>query len=370
MTTLFFILPISLALLFVYLILRFERWHARFTFDHDTTGVQKYHARAVPRVGGVAILLAIVASLPILARIEPSVAERLGIMLLCGSPAVLSGVIEDLTKRVSPRARLLCAIFSGLLASYFLRAVISSRGLPFLEFMWLIPAVAIVFSSVAIAGVANAMNIIDGFNGLSSGVGVLVLASQAWVAYMVGDQFVFVSATMFAAATLGFFVWNFPRGKIFLGDGGAYLIGFCVSVLAIVLISENTSVSPWYGAVVLIYPVFETLFSVFRRKVIQRRPAGQPDSLHLHTLVHRRVARFAMKQARSHAIFTSNSMTSPYLWAISALSIVPATLFWYSDICLIVTICVFALVYVYYYSALVNFRRPIFMRAWRQEKFE
>ena len=79
-------------------------------------------------------------------------------------------------------------------------------------------------------GVANAINIIDGFNGLAAGSLLIMFGAFAWVAHRLGDDLVFALAMLYAALVLGFFVVNFPHGKIFLGDGGAYFAGFLLAV--------------------------------------------------------------------------------------------------------------------------------------------
>lgn len=357
----FLMLSSGLSFSIVLLILRYDRWHAKFSHDHDIGGVQKFHKRAVPRVGGVAIVLAAISCVAVTAVLNASVSHRLALFLLCSLPATLSGFAEDLTKRISPRVRLICALVGGMVASRFLNATVSVVHIPGIDFLLSIGPVALIFSSFAIAGVTNAVNIIDGFNGLASGVSLLVLSSLAVIAYFAGDHFVFVAALMVAGSILGFFVWNFPRGAIFLGDGGAYFIGYSIAVLTLVLLSENPSVSPWYGALVLIYPAFETLFTIFRRKFVQGKPVGQPDGLHLHTLVHRRITRVSKPRLG----LTSNSMTSPYLWALCLVSLVPASVFWDQDLPLVASLGFFVLLYVYLYASLVNFRAPLYFKVSR-----
>ncbi|ASW01793.1 hypothetical protein CJU94_26990 [Paraburkholderia aromaticivorans] len=360
----FLMLPLGLSFVFVLLILRYDRWHSRFSHDHDICGVQKFHQRAVPRVGGVAIILAAISCVAVTAILDAPASHRLGLFMLCSLPAALSGFAEDLTKRVSPRARLTCALVSGLLASRFLHATVSVVHVPIIDLILSVGPAALVFSSFAVAGVTHAVNIIDGFNGLASGVSLLVLSSIALVAYLAGDQFVFFAALMIAGSILGFFVWNFPRGAIFLGDGGAYFIGYSIAVLALVLVSENPTVSPWYGALALIYPVFETLFTIYRRKFVQGKPVGQPDGLHLHTLVHRRIT--CSSQPRFG--LTSNSMTSPYLWVLCLMPLLPASIFWNQDVSLVVSLGLFILLYVYLYACLVNFRAPLLFKASRSAR--
>ena len=134
-------------------------------------------------------------------------------------------------------------------------------------------------------GVSNAINIIDGFNGLASGVCLLVLAGIMYVAYDVKDVEIFYCALVLFFGILGFFVCNFPLGKIFLGDGGAYFLGFILGMLLVLLTQRHTeSVSAFFGLSIMIYPVWEVVFSIWRRKRL-RLNATSPDDLHLHTLI-------------------------------------------------------------------------------------
>jgi len=90
-----------------------------------------------------------------------------------------------------------------------------------------------------------------------------------------------------AAATFGFFLVNWPLGKLFLGDGGAYFLGFALAWIAVLLIERNPRVSAFSALFICILPITEVLFSIFRRKVRKEHP-GKPDSLHFHSLLQRR----------------------------------------------------------------------------------
>ncbi len=99
--------------------------------------------------------------------------------------------------------------------------------LPGVDWLLSFTVCALLFTGFAMGGVANAINIIDGFNGLASGSLLIMLAAFAFVADRVGDELVFSLAILYGALVLGFFVVNFPLGKIFLGDGGAYFAASC-----------------------------------------------------------------------------------------------------------------------------------------------
>jgi UDP-N-acetylmuramyl pentapeptide phosphotransferase/UDP-N-acetylglucosamine-1-phosphate transferase len=146
----------------------------------------------------------------------------------------------------------------------------------------------VLVTAVVVAGGSNAINIIDGFNGLSGSTIVIMSAGFAAVALQHNDQFVAMLAVLGIGATLGFLAVNYPRGKLFLGDGGAYFLGFWVSEIAVMLV-RNAEVSAWQVLAICAYPVIEVLFSIYRRRMIQNVSPGAPDALHLHTLVYRRV---------------------------------------------------------------------------------
>jgi UDP-N-acetylmuramyl pentapeptide phosphotransferase/UDP-N-acetylglucosamine-1-phosphate transferase len=90
-----------------------------------------------------------------------------------------------------------------------------------------------------VAGACNALNIIDGTNGLAGGSALLMFTGMAAVAWHVGDTLVLLQAAAMTGALLGFLLWNYPKGKVFLGDGGAYFIGFMYAELAIQVVARN-----------------------------------------------------------------------------------------------------------------------------------
>jgi UDP-N-acetylmuramyl pentapeptide phosphotransferase/UDP-N-acetylglucosamine-1-phosphate transferase len=215
---------------------------------------------------------------------------------------------------------------------------------------------------LAVAGMANSVNIIDGFNGLASMCAVIMLACFGYVAFQVGDALVLTMALVGVGAILGFFFWNFPHGLVFLGDGGAYFLGFWVAETAILLLHRNQEVSPLFALLACVYPIFETLFSIYRRVVVRARPASVPDGIHLHSLLYRRIMRWAMaRDGRERPLRLRNSMTSPYLWVMCMLAGLPAVLFWDNTAVLAVCIVLFSVTYVLLYRSIVRFRTPRFL---------
>jgi UDP-N-acetylmuramyl pentapeptide phosphotransferase/UDP-N-acetylglucosamine-1-phosphate transferase len=100
-----------------------------------------------------------------------------------------------------------------------------------------------VFLTFAIAGLSHAFNIIDSLNGLASMVAIISSTAILYVAIKVQDQVVINLALVMIGSIAGFFAWNFPKGLIFLGDGGTYLIGFLIAVASIILVVNNDTIS-------------------------------------------------------------------------------------------------------------------------------
>ena len=340
-------------------ILRTQNLHKSISGDIDFHGVQKFHTKVVPRIGGLAIALGIFASIVLTFQVSPEGFFKL-LAVICAIPTFAIGFTEDLTKKVSIKIRLLFTAFSALLACQYLNIQVTKLDVPIIDLVFNIPMVSTLFTVFAITGLANAYNIIDGFNGLSSMVGMITLLALGYVGFKLGDPIVMSLSFIMAAAILGFFLFNYPRGLIFLGDGGAYLIGFWIAVISILLVKNHPQVSPWFAIMVNAYPIMETLFTIYRRKFHQGKSPGHPDGLHIHSLIFRRILN--PKHINTElGWFDANSKTSPYLWLLSGLTLLPAVFFWDSTPLLIGFFVAFSLFYVWLYSRLVTFRTPQWM---------
>lgn len=339
-------------------VVRSAKTHAHLSNDHDTTGPQKFHARPVPRIGGIGILGGVVAGAGLLTWRDPAVRSEPLLLVVCALPAFLAGFSEDLTKNISPRRRLVATALAAVLAVWLIDAVIERTSIPGLDWIVSYPVGAAAVTVFVVAGVANAVNIIDGFNGLASMCCVLILAALAYVGFQVGDVTIGWLALAGLGAVLGFFVWNFPAGLVFLGDGGAYFLGFYVAELAILLLHRNPTVSPMFPLLLCIYPVFETLFSIYRKKFLRGMSPGVPDGVHFHMLVYRRLMRWAVGDRSAKALTRRNSMTSPYLWIMCMLAVVPAVLWWDNTAVLATCIVLFGVLYTVLYWRIVRFKSP------------
>ena len=340
----------------------FRRQACRYAADAP----QRFHFGDTPRMGGLGMLAGwalALAALPLLQALHlagnidrPRLDLTLWLLMLL--PAFAGGVLEDMTQRLAVRWRLLLTLTSGLLAWGLLGVSVSHLGFDWIDRQWAAwPWLGVGLAVLAVTGLPHAFNIIDGYNGLAGAVALVVCLALAHVALQVGDRELAAMALALAAATAGFLVWNYPRGLIFAGDAGAYLWGLLIAVISLLLVQRHPIVSPWFPMLLLIYPVWETVFSIYR-KLWRGVSPGMADALHLHQLVYRRLVRSVLHEDEAKNMLKRNNRTAPYLWSFIVLTVVPAVLFWrYSGVLL--AFCVlFAVSYVAAYMSLVRFKVP------------
>jgi UDP-N-acetylmuramyl pentapeptide phosphotransferase/UDP-N-acetylglucosamine-1-phosphate transferase len=296
-----------------------QRQHGKYTHD-NSPGVQRFHDIPTPRVGGLAMFCALLTGWLLL---DDKVGQLLGFMLLAGIPSFAAGFLEDLTKKVSIAKRLLATMLSGVIASILFGYNLTTIGISVFDPLLTILPVSIAFTAFAVGGVANAVNIIDGFNGLASGVLVICFSIFSIMAMNVGDSQLAMLCILQIALVLGFMVLNYPFGKIFMGDGGAYLMGFMLAWTAVMLHVRNPQISVWAPLVVCAYPIIETIFSMVRRYWKRHSPGGA-DSEHLHSLIKVKIVRRYFGQL---PLNLKNSLVAPFCWTLTLVYAIPAILF-------------------------------------------
>jgi UDP-N-acetylmuramyl pentapeptide phosphotransferase/UDP-N-acetylglucosamine-1-phosphate transferase len=350
------------SLIFTLWIIRYSHLHARLTYDTDMSGVQKFHTSLVPRIGGIGIVVAVFLALSVRFFQSQEVGVFGLLLATAGMPAFLFGLLEDLTKKVGIKVRLMATFVSAGAAGVLLNAWLTSlQILGIDDLMLAYPILAIGVTCIAVGGVANAFNIIDGYNGLSSMIAVIILSGIAYVAFQLNDHAIMISCFAMVGALLGFLMWNYPRGLIFLGDGGAYIVGFWIAELSVLLTTRHSEVSKWFPLLICLYPIFETLFTIYRRVILKRVHPGMPDASHLHQLIYKRIVRWSIHSDNAVLKTQRNSLTSPYLWLICLFAVIPAVLFWRNHIALKIFSILFAILYVLIYWSITHFKVPPYL---------
>lgn len=325
--------------------------HGRFSMD-SLVGIQKQHTQLTPRIGGLSLVIGVFAGWVV------AMPERRSILwplLVAGLPAFLFGFAEDLTKKVSIKARLAATFVSGVLGWLMTGIAITSVDIPLFDQLLGFVFFSVCFSAFCVSGIANSINIIDGFNGLASGVVTIALAGIAAIALSQSDFNLAVSCLCVASSMLGFWLVNWPWGKIFLGDGGSYFGGFALAWACIMLVERNPNVTPFAALLVCIHPITEVLFSVYRRRV-RSHHIGQPDRLHLHSLVMRRIARPMLSKIDGQTkVNYSNALTGLML-ALMTLPLAICSYYLHTKPLLAAAACfTYSVLYLVLYARLVRY---------------
>lgn len=329
------------------IILATAKYHGSWTQD-VSEGVQKFHVTPTPRVGGLAVFLGV--TVGFFVQADGTMRQDFLAVFLCAALPFANGVREDIWKVGSVLERLLSIALASLAVIVLTGVSIHRVDVPFLDQLLTWPFVALIFTVFAVTGVTNAINIIDGFNGLASGVSLYILLFLAVVSLDVGDADLAELSFILATALLAFMLLNFPFGKIFLGDSGAYFIGFCLAWLALMLPYRNPSVSPWAPLVIAAYPVTEVIYSMYRR-LRARVASTQPDNEHLHSLIKTRlIRRFCFRLPT----WLRNSMVSPLVWLSSIVMGLIGVIYQSDTQALMIFYALFVLVYVLTHEILVT----------------
>jgi UDP-N-acetylmuramyl pentapeptide phosphotransferase/UDP-N-acetylglucosamine-1-phosphate transferase len=372
-----FVFAMLTSMLVSALIVITQRWHGTYSFDKDLDGIQKVHTRPVPRTGGVALMVGMLMA-PLLGMSGPAfdLLDVDGVsvfkLLFAATPALLAGLFEDLTKSGSVRIRLLATFASALSAAWLLGAFLPRLDILVVDDTLRLLPVSVAVTVFAVAGVTNSINILDGFHGVAGGAAAVALAGLSLLAWQVGDAFVLQLALVGIGATLGFLALNYPTGRLFMGDGGAYLLGFWVAEVAVLTIVRNPAISTWQVLAICAYPVIEVVFSMYRRKFVRRVPVDAPDRLHLHSLFYRRVS--CQKIPRSSAFsWLRNASVAWFVTAWMATAAVLAVSLGASTAVSVSLVLAQALGYMAFYTRLIRshwcgFLNPPVLFGWRAEQ--
>ena len=250
--------------------------------NNDTAAVQAAHSNPTLRFGGVACFLAI-----LFGSFTADAGSSIALMLVgAGAPLFIVGLLEDFGIYMSPKKRLVAIAISVLCAIYIFQISINHVGVPGLDLLLSFSAFSVLFTVFAVSGVVNAFNLIDGINGLASYTAATVAISLSVIAFGMGHQDLQDVSILIMLSALGFFAVNYPLGRIFLGDAGAYFLGFILVCVALILCHRQPEISPFAILLVFFWPVADTCLAIWRRSRLST-PHDRPDRLHFHQLAMR-----------------------------------------------------------------------------------
>lgn len=241
----------------------------------DRPNQRKVHQKVMPRLGGLAIFISFLAGMVLLRpEFQASVAILIGCLII-----VITGICDDLfelparVKLLGQLAASVTVVFLGDLQVGFINLPLGGQ----LQFGLL----SIPLTILWIVGITNAINLIDGLDGLAAGVSSIALITISGMAMIQGNLYVVAVGLVVLASTLGFLFYNFHPASIFMGDTGALFLGFIISVLSLLGFKNVTFISFVIPVIILGVPISDTFFAILRR-IIHKKPLSAPDKSHLH----------------------------------------------------------------------------------------
>lgn len=282
-----FLIAASAALVLTPLLRRFCE---RFGLVSEPQGDRHIHQSAVPRLGGVAIFLAMVIALSSLLLVQNLLTETLRAdikpiagFLICGLLVLLLGVYDDL------RGANATVKFLGLsavtLLFYALGGRITGLSIPFVGEVALHPVIGCLLTLVWVVGIANAFNLIDGVDGLATGSALFSSLIVLTLSLIQGKPLVAVVALALTGALAGFLRYNFNPASIFLGDSGSLFVGFALAALSVLGMQKaSTAVAVAIPVLAFGLPVVDTSVTIARR-FISGKPIFKGDREHIHHML-------------------------------------------------------------------------------------
>ena len=267
-------------------------------------------------------------------------------LLISGIPLLVVGLIEDFGKEFHPKFRLVFCFIAPILAIFLLNTCINRVNVPYIDVALSFSIVAFLITVGATMALSQAYNLIDGLNGLSAGFSIISLTCMLAINQKLGQSDLVLICALFIATISGFWLVNILTGRIFLGDSGAYFVGFVVAWLAILTTNANPTLSAWAILLSTIHPVIEIFHTIFRR-VRFRYGVLRADKKHMHHLVKKLVDLKLSAKDQSR-----NSLSSLIILSASLPAAIIAFNFYDNTLVCTAFTGLFALVYFKAYSVL------------------
>jgi UDP-N-acetylmuramyl pentapeptide phosphotransferase/UDP-N-acetylglucosamine-1-phosphate transferase len=325
-----------------------------FIRQNDLTAVQSMHTKPTLRLAGLALFVSILMTDIIFAP-EPGV---LRLLLLSSLPMFALGLLEDLGIHQAPSRRLVSSIVAGGIFIAVTGTYLQDPGTFLIDWLFEYWLIAVGFTLFITAGIVHAFNLIDGLNGLSGSTALIACSGIAAISHQAGlPQFALPSAII-CGAVIGFLALNFPFGKLFLGDAGAYGIGFLLSWLSLAVLNAATEVSPWAMLMMFFWPIADTALTIWRR-LNSGRPVGHPDRLHFHQVIMRLIRLSAF--GRRGRLY-SNPLATVVVFPFMATPPLFGVMLWDSNSLSALCFCLFAALFSASYILAIKSARRFRMR--------
>lgn len=325
--------PIIVLLIFFF-ILSFY-WKQIFNFFKLTSynNIQRTHKDEVTRLGGFVIYI-FFWSLWFLGLIEYKFFFNI---LISSIPFILVSLKEDLYHNTQPKLRLFSMVLSCLIFFYLNPLDFPIIDFPYAHLIFSFKPLNLVFFTFSIIVVMNGMNLVDGVNGLLGFTSIIQLFCLIALCAQVGAIEIMFYCYYLLVPLIAALLFNYPFGKLFFGDLGAYLYGFLISIIVIKFFGDNANILSWYAVLILFLPCYELLFSYLRKYFFMKKSPFLADDYHLHTLI------FHFFRSRNLSFNLSNSLVVIFYLPFLLLTYISIN-FWINNILILLIIFFFYII--------------------------
>lgn len=241
----------------------------------DKPNERKVHTKLMPRLGGLAIFIGAIVGYFVSGLYN----ERMTGIITGAVIIVILGILDD-KYELSAKKKFLVQVFVGI--------IVVSTGLT-IDFMqipfftkfelglWAYP-----ITVLWIVGITNAINLIDGLDGLAAGISIIGITTIAIMAGAYNKVMILTLAVILIGSILAFLFYNFHPAKIFMGDTGALFLGYSISILSLLGLYKSVTLFSFIVPIIILgVPIFDTFFAIIRR-IVNKVPISSPDKSHLH----------------------------------------------------------------------------------------
>ena len=239
------------------------------------TNHRTIHSGIIARTGGYAIYLSFLITIMIFLKTD----RQINSILIGGFVVFITGFYDDIHE-LSAKGKLVGQIIAALIVMIYGDIYLKSFYIPILPDI-VSQIIAIVVTIGWIVGITNAVNLIDGLDGLCSGVCIIVLFTISMISLSYGRTDISSLSLLLAGAIAGFLVYNFNPASVFMGDTGSMFLGFIISVIALLGFKTATITSLIIPLLLLFVPIIDTILAMGRR-VLKGESIGKADREHLH----------------------------------------------------------------------------------------
>jgi UDP-GlcNAc:undecaprenyl-phosphate/decaprenyl-phosphate GlcNAc-1-phosphate transferase len=241
----------------------------------DKPDNRKVHEKVMPRLGGLAIYVSFISGVLLL-----GIQNEYILPIIIGSTLLfVVGMLDDIYT-LSAKWKLIGQLVASFVIIYYGDLLVTFIHLPFGTILEL-GLFSLPLTLFWIVGITNAVNLIDGLDGLAAGVSCIALITMSFMAALMGNDIVQSLALLLVSSVVGFLFYNFHPAKIFMGDSGSLYLGFMIAVLSLLGFKNITFFSLVIPILILGVPISDTFFAIVRR-LVQRKPLSAPDKSHLH----------------------------------------------------------------------------------------